>query len=61
MDLYRLGISEARELFRKGEASPGELLESVLERIEALDPKIRAYVTVTGDLARRRAPEPGEG
>jgi aspartyl-tRNA(Asn)/glutamyl-tRNA(Gln) amidotransferase subunit A len=61
LDLYRLGISEARELFRKGEASPGELLESVLERIEALDPKIRAYVTVTGDLARRRAPEPGEG
>jgi aspartyl-tRNA(Asn)/glutamyl-tRNA(Gln) amidotransferase subunit A len=61
LDLYRLGISEARELLQKGEASPGELLESVLGRIEDLDPKVRAYVTVTGDLARRKALEPGGG
>ncbi len=61
MDLYRLGISEARELFAKGEATPGELLESVLQRIEKLDPTIKAYLTVTGDLARKRALVPGDG
>ncbi|MGC8826401.1 MAG: amidase, partial [Anaerolineae bacterium] len=57
MALYELTIREARALLRKGEISSVELTRAVLERIEALDGKVRAYLTVTPELALEQAKE----
>ncbi|MFE9258126.1 amidase [Streptomyces sp. NPDC006879] len=40
---------------RAGEVSPTELTEHYLERIERLDGRVGAYVTVTAELAREQA------
>ncbi|MCK4910117.1 MAG: Asp-tRNA(Asn)/Glu-tRNA(Gln) amidotransferase subunit GatA [Thermodesulfovibrionales bacterium] len=52
MQLYELTIKQAIELLKKGETSPKELLEALLSRIEAIDSKVKAFVTVTADEAR---------
>ncbi|NOY68379.1 MAG: Asp-tRNA(Asn)/Glu-tRNA(Gln) amidotransferase subunit GatA [Deltaproteobacteria bacterium] len=55
MQLYELTIHEARDLLEKKEISALELTESVLARIDAVDDKTDAYLTVTADTARARA------
>jgi aspartyl-tRNA(Asn)/glutamyl-tRNA(Gln) amidotransferase subunit A len=55
MELHTLGIAEARALLDKGEVSPRELTEAVLARIEAVEPRVGAYVNVTADRAREMA------
>ncbi|HEY63027.1 MAG TPA: Asp-tRNA(Asn)/Glu-tRNA(Gln) amidotransferase subunit GatA [Caldilineae bacterium] len=57
MDLYALTIHEARELLDRGEVSSTELTEAVLERIYALDNEIKAYLTLTPELAMEQAAE----
>jgi aspartyl-tRNA(Asn)/glutamyl-tRNA(Gln) amidotransferase subunit A len=52
LELYRLGIWEARELLDRKEVTPGEVLEAVFSRIEAVEESVRAYVTLTRDEAR---------
>src|SRR5262249_46545366 len=42
-------------LIRTKEISPVELIEAVLLRIEALQPKVNAFITVTADEARAAA------
>ena len=49
--LHRLTIGEASGLIKCGELSPLELTESFLKRIEEFDPQLKAYLTVTADLA----------
>ncbi len=61
MELFRLGISEARELIGKKEVSPRELLDALHSRIDALDGRIRAFVTLTRQEARDAASSAGEG
>lgn len=51
MELYELTIHEAHELLKKKEISSRELTESVLDRIEAVEDSIGAYITVTKDQA----------
>ncbi len=51
MELYKLGLAEARKLLDSGEISSRELLDDVFGRIESLNENIRAYVTVTRDEA----------
>ena len=51
-DLHFLTIAELVPLFRRGEVSPVELTEAVLERIDRLDGELRSYITVTEDRAR---------
>ncbi len=46
-----LGISEASALIRAGELSAVELAEAHLRRIEALDRRLHAYITVTAGQA----------
>jgi aspartyl-tRNA(Asn)/glutamyl-tRNA(Gln) amidotransferase subunit A len=53
LELCRLGISELRELLDKKEVSAKEVLESVFSRIEAVEGRVRAYVTVTREEAGR--------
>jgi aspartyl-tRNA(Asn)/glutamyl-tRNA(Gln) amidotransferase subunit A len=52
---HRLTIHEAHELLSKREVSAVELAESVLARIDGCDSKIRAYITVTPDVALEQA------
>ena len=50
-----LTIHELTAAFATGAASPVEVTEAYLARIEALDPRLGAYLTVTGDDARAAA------
>src|SRR5437762_319296 len=43
-DLPALSIIELRDFLRRGEISPSETLQALEERIDALDPKIGAYL-----------------
>ena len=57
MKLYELTIHEAQLLLKKKEISSLELTESVLERIDELDDKIGAYITIAHENAIRQAKE----
>ncbi|MER3399191.1 MAG: Asp-tRNA(Asn)/Glu-tRNA(Gln) amidotransferase GatCAB subunit A [Chloroflexota bacterium] len=56
-ELYRLTIHEAHKLLLKGEINAVELTESVLKRIEAVEDRVKAFITVTADLALQQAAE----
>ena len=47
--------TELGELIRRRELSPVEIADAVLARIERLNPRLNAYLTVTADLAREEA------
>jgi len=57
--LSNLSLAEASELVRARKLSPLDLTRACLARIEALDPKLNAFITVTADsaLAAARAAE----
>ncbi len=42
-------------LYRAGDASPRDVVDEVLERIDRLNPVLHAFLTVTADIARRQA------
>jgi aspartyl-tRNA(Asn)/glutamyl-tRNA(Gln) amidotransferase subunit A len=50
-DLAFASIEEVGRLFRKRKLSPVELTKLMLARIERLNPKLNAYITVTAELA----------
>ncbi len=54
-DLCYTPATELGRLYRAGELSPVEVTDAVLARIERLNPRLRAYLTVTDDLAREQA------
>jgi aspartyl-tRNA(Asn)/glutamyl-tRNA(Gln) amidotransferase subunit A len=54
-DLCRLSIAEASRLLRARKLSALELTEAYLRRIEAFQPQLDAFITVTAELARRQA------
>ena len=56
-DLAFASIAEVARLFRKRKLSPVELTKLMLARIEKLNPKLNAYITVTADLALAQAKE----
>ena len=58
-ELCYLSALELREGYRRRELSPVEVAEAVLARIERLNPRLNAYVTVTAEraLADARAAE----
>ena len=55
MNLYELTIHEAHDLLRKKEVTAEELARSVMERVDAVDDKVGAYLTVVGDQALDQA------
>lgn len=57
MELYERTIHELHDMLKKGETTAQAVTESVLGRIKAVDPKVKAYITVTEDAARRQAEE----
>lgn len=54
-DVAFASIEEIGKLFRKRKLSPVELTKLMLARIERLNPKVNAYLTVTGELALAQA------
>jgi aspartyl-tRNA(Asn)/glutamyl-tRNA(Gln) amidotransferase subunit A len=57
LDLLDLTIHEAAELFRVRQVSSVELTQAVLDRIVAVDNRVRAYLTLTPELALEQAAE----
>ncbi|MGW7417938.1 amidase [Streptomyces sp. NPDC054863] len=55
MQPFELSLTEASRALRTRELSPVELTTSVLERIEAVEGRLGAYVTVAADAARASA------
>jgi len=55
LELYRLNISEARKLLDKKEVSAKELLDSIYRRIDAVEDKVKAYVTLSKEKAYEMA------
>lgn len=54
-DLHYATITELAPLIRSGELSPVDLTRAQLDRIEKLNPRLKAYATVTADLALEQA------
>ena len=54
-DLAFASIEEVGKLFRKRKLSPVELTKLMLTRIEQLNPKLNAYITVTAELSLAQA------
>ena len=54
-DLAFASIEQIGKLFRKRKLSPVELTKLMLARIEQLNPKLNAYITVTEELALAQA------
>ncbi|HMA67764.1 MAG TPA: Asp-tRNA(Asn)/Glu-tRNA(Gln) amidotransferase subunit GatA [Desulfosalsimonadaceae bacterium] len=55
MKLHELTIHEAAAMLAKKEISVPELCRAVFERIEAVEPQVDAYITVTKEQAEARA------
>lgn len=54
-ELYELTATEAADAIRRRSISPLDLVDALLTRIERLDPRIRAWVTLDADGARSAA------
>jgi aspartyl-tRNA(Asn)/glutamyl-tRNA(Gln) amidotransferase subunit A len=55
VDWTRLTIHETRDALGRGDCTAGTLVEAYLARIEALNPTLGAYLTVTAEAARAQA------
>jgi aspartyl-tRNA(Asn)/glutamyl-tRNA(Gln) amidotransferase subunit A len=55
VEITKLTIRGLKDLLLKREVSAKEATLAYLKRIESIDPKVRAYVTVTADSALREA------
>ena len=55
-DLAFTDAADLVELFRRRDASPVEALDACLERIDAVDGVLNAYVTVDREEAQAAAP-----
>ena len=53
--LHELTLSRLAELIAARQLSPVELARSLLDRIEAIDPQVTAFITVTADAALAQA------
>src|SRR5438876_2746661 len=54
-ELCWMPASEMAGLIRKKKLSPVEVIDAVLDRIAKVDPRLNAFVTLTGEQARREA------
>jgi len=54
-EIHYLTVAQAAALIRKRKLSPVELTQAFLDRIEAFDPQLNAFITVTPELALKQA------
>jgi aspartyl-tRNA(Asn)/glutamyl-tRNA(Gln) amidotransferase subunit A len=57
LELYTLDIHNANTALEKGEISPVDLIKAVYKRIDAVDDKVKAYITLAQDYAIKQAKE----
>src|SRR5437867_13335666 len=55
MDLHWQPATTLARLIRQKKLSPVELLSAIFDRIDKLNPRLTAYVTLTAEQARREA------
>jgi len=55
LELCRLTITEVRDLLDKKEVSVRDVIDSIYKRIDAVNHKVKAFVTITADPAYRMA------
>ena len=55
IEVEAMTVQRARQLLDAGEVSAVELTEAFLDRIDAIDPVLKAFVTVTPERARTQA------
>jgi aspartyl-tRNA(Asn)/glutamyl-tRNA(Gln) amidotransferase subunit A len=55
MEITTLNLSQIRDLLRRKEASAAELVRMHLERIDRVDPEVRAYLTLSPERAMKQA------
>lgn len=55
MQPSELSLTAASDAIRQRRLSPVELVDSVLDRVEQVEPRLGAYVTVAAEQARRSA------
>ena len=55
MELFEKTAAQLGKMLRTGECSAVEVTESVLGRIAAVEPKTKAYISITADEARAQA------
>ena len=55
LELCGLSVTRASQAIQAREISPTELTEAYLRRIESLNPRVNAYITVTAERARADA------
>ena len=54
-ELTNLTLTQSLDLLRKGETSSVELTQAFLKRIDELNPRLHAYLTITPELALQQA------
>ena len=54
MELYKKSAAELSALLRSKEVTACEILDDTLARIDAVEPKVDAFLSVTADTARRQ-------
>jgi aspartyl-tRNA(Asn)/glutamyl-tRNA(Gln) amidotransferase subunit A len=59
-ETIHLALEDAAALVRDRRVSPAELTEACLARIQTVDSRLNAFVTVTADLARSQARDAGD-
>ena len=59
-DLHYMSIADAGRLIRDGDLSPVDFVEALLTRISQIDPKLDAFLAVSGEQARADAQEAQE-
>ena len=57
MELYEHTIHDLRDMLQKGETTSEAITKSVLTRIKTVDGKVKAYITVTEEIALKQAAE----
>ena len=60
MELYKQSAAELSALLRSKEVTACEILDDTLARIDAVEPKVDAFLSVTADTARAKAKEVDE-
>ena len=55
MELYELTVHELQELLAGGKTSSAEIVKSLLARIDAVEGKVKSFITLTGEQALDKA------
>ena len=54
-DIWALSIADTAKLIEKGEISPVAVVESCLQRVEAVGSSLDAFITLTPEIALEQA------